>query len=57
MLQKIGQMIQSDQANSDEDLKLYFNFRVRLKSTEPINEISHPANCEIIEQSLNDVLI
>lgn len=38
-------------------MKLNFNLRVNLKSTNPIYEVSHPANCEILEQSLNDVLI
>jgi len=31
------------------DQKLLFNYRVTLKSTKAIFEISHPANCEILE--------
>lgn len=38
-------------------MKLLFNFRVQLKSTNPIYEVSHPSNCEILEQNLNNVVI
>ena len=39
------------QNKSDEDLKLDFYFKVNLKSSSKIQEVSYPQNCGVTEQS------
>ena len=41
----------------DGDLDCLFNLRFSIKSQEPICNISHPPNCEVLEESKTSVVI